>query len=430
MRVSIKTLGCRLNQAESAQYEALFKAAGCQIVPYGAECELCVIKSCSVTARAESESLRIARSIKRSQPHVFIVLTGCAVESLEREKFETLDVDLIVSRADKEQLVATTLAAMQTECAEITHPVHPVFSTHRALLKIQDGCNFFCSYCIIPYNRGAPVSRTFDECLDEARAFIDAGLQEIVITGCNIACFESADKKLPDLIEAIAALPGLGRVRCGSLEPGTVEIEVAQRMAGNDKICPFLHLPLQHCDDRILRSMNRRYTSSEMRGRIEKILSLVPRVALGSDIITGFPGEDQSAFNNTKAFIEDLPFSNLHVFPYSERKGTAALKLQDSVAPALRKERAKELIALGERKRRDYTASWVGSEVEIIVEKFDKNKAARGWSAQYIPCRISGIAEKAQAGLLGKQISFTAQSVADNTTLSGSIKNQVQGSQR
>jgi threonylcarbamoyladenosine tRNA methylthiotransferase MtaB len=300
--------------------------------------------------------------------------------------------------------------------------VTPSFSTCRALLKIQDGCSFFCSYCIIPYNRGAPVSRNFNECLDEARAFIDQGFQEIVITGCNIACYTDSKKRLPDIIEAIASLPGIGRVRLGSLEPAMVELDIAKLIAGSDKICRFLHLPLQNCDDGILKSMKRHYLSDEMGRIIEEIIETVPDIALGSDIITGFPGESDEAFENTKRFIERYPFSNLHVFPYSERRGTAAVDFEGSVPHIVRKERAQELIAIGKEKRAAYARSWIEKPVDLLIEKFDQEGNARGWSGEYLPCRINGIAEGQREAHLGKVVSFDVESV-DGEVLVGCASN-------
>ena len=412
MRVSFKTFGCRLNQAETARYESLFKANGIEVVPFGQKSDICVIHSCSVTQRAESECLRIVRSVKRKNPDVYVALAGCAVESADNDRLSQLGIDIIIPRQDKEQLVEIILHAMNIDFSAATDTITPSFSTSRALLKIQDGCSFFCSYCIIPYNRGAPVSRDFEECLDEARAFIGQGFEEIVITGCNIACYTSNGKRLPDILDAIASLPGLGRVRLGSLEPAMVELQISELIADSDKICRFLHLPLQNCDDDILKSMNRRYLSGKMAGIIEKIIDAVPDIALGSDIITGFPGETDQAFSNTKAFIEKYPFSNLHVFPYSERKGTAAVDFTGSVPHSARKERAQELIAIGREKREAYAQSWIGKDADILIEKFDADGNACGWSGEYLPCRVAGIAEEKRKALQGRILRFKVESAA------------------
>jgi threonylcarbamoyladenosine tRNA methylthiotransferase MtaB len=351
------------------------------------------------------------RSVKRKNPDACVALAGCAVESATSGQLSKLGIDIIVPREYKEQLVEIVLNALNLSYSISHASISPSFSTHRALLKIQDGCNFFCSYCIIPHNRGAPVTRSFDECLNEARAFIDQGFQEIVITGCNIACYDDQGRTLPEIVEAIAALPGIGRVRLGSVEPGTVELDLAEVIAESDKVCRFLHLPIQNCDDGVLKGMNRRYLTADIRRILDQILETVPDIALGSDIITGFPGESDVAFNNTKDFIREYPFSNLHVFPYSERRGTAAAAFEERVPHILRKERAQELIAIGRRKREQYALSWIGKETELLIEKFDQEGNACGWSGEYLPCRVSGINEDRRRMLLGKIISFAPNEV-------------------
>ena len=388
------------------------------MVPFGNTVDICVIHSCSVTQRAESDCLRVVRSVKRKNPDACVVLSGCAVESATDERLAQLGIDIIVPRQDNEQLVEIILRSMHFDVSASSTTITPSFSTCRALLKIQDGCNFFCSYCIIPYNRGAPVSRNFNECLDEARAFIDQGFQEIVITGCNIACYTDGNKRLPDIIEAIASLPGIGRVRLGSLEPAMVELDIVKLIAGSDKICRFLHLPLQNCDDGILKSMKRHYLSEKMGRIIEEIIATVPDIALGSDIITGFPGESDKAFENTKRFIERYPFSNLHVFPYSERRGTAAAEFKEVIAHITRQERAKELIEIGKEKRAVYARSWIGKPVDLLIERFDKEGNARGWSGEYIACRLGGVPEASRKQHLGRIISFTPK-VTDGDILIG-----------
>ena len=411
MRVSFKTFGCRLNQAETAKYEAVFQLNGVTVVPFGEQCEICVIHSCSVTQRAESECLRIVRSVKRKNLDTCVALAGCAVESASDEQLKRLGIDMIIPRGEKERLVEIILTHLNITCSSSTTPPTPSFSTHRALLKIQDGCNFFCSYCIIPHNRGAPVSRSVNECLNEARSFIERGFQEIVITGCNIACYNDQGVKLPELISRIAALPGLGRLRLGSVEPGTVELEIAKLMVESDKICKFLHLPVQNGDDLVLKRMNRRYKIAEICKSIDTILNLLPDIALGSDFITGFPGEDNTAFNNTKAFISQYPFSNLHIFPYSERRGTPAVDFKESVDHKIRKERARELIDAGKIQRRQYAQTWVGRKVDLLIETFDQEGNARGWSGEYIGCKFKGIPPERQKESLGTIVSFNPTAV-------------------
>ncbi|MFO7937698.1 MAG: MiaB/RimO family radical SAM methylthiotransferase [Kiritimatiellia bacterium] len=422
MRVSFKTFGCRLNQAETAGFKSVFEANGFDTVPFREKSDICIIHSCSVTQRAESESLRTARSVKRKHPDTFVALSGCAVESVTAERLSDLKIDLIIPRHRKEQLVELILNNLNMNCSVSSTIPAPSFTTSRALLKIQDGCNFFCSYCIIPHNRGEPVSRNFSSCLDEAKTFIDQGFQEIVVTGCNIACYNDGGRRLPDILNAIASLPGIGRVRLGSLEPAMIELEIVKLMTESDKICRFLHLPLQNCDDEILKLMKRRYLSGDMARIIEQILETVPDIALGTDIITGFPGESDIQFKNTRNFIERYPFCNLHVFPYSERHGTAAVDFEGCVPHSIRKERAGELIAIGRRKREKYARSWTGKTSVVLIEKFDKAGKTCGWSGEYLPCRVSGVPEEKRNILLGRMMRFEVERV-DGDVLIGCASN-------
>jgi len=414
MRVSFKTFGCRLNQAETAKYEALFQLNGVSVVAFGGACDIFVIHSCSVTQRAETECLKAVRAIKHGNPAACVVLAGCAVESAAVPQLRNLGIDLIIPREQKEHLVEMVLTHLKLTCRASAPPPSPAFTTHRALLKIQDGCNFFCSYCIIPHNRGAPVSRDLDECLSEARVFIERGFQEIVITGCNIACYSHQGAGLPELVRRIAALPGLGRVRLGSVEPGTVAQDLARLMAESERICRFLHLPVQHGDNGILQRMNRRYTTEQIAGELDGILKIVPDLALGSDFITGFPGEDESAFRNTRTLIEQYPFSNLHVFPYSERRGTAAAEFPERIVPGLRRQRAKELIAIGRTRRLQYARTWINRTVEMLIENFDCQGHACGWSGEYVGCRLQAIPPEQQAEFSGRIVSFTPETLEDD----------------
>jgi threonylcarbamoyladenosine tRNA methylthiotransferase MtaB len=259
------------------------------------------------------------------------------------------------------------------------------------LLKVQDGCDFFCAYCIVPHTRGDPVSRPFDDCLREAARFIGEGYREIVVTGCNIACYADGGRRLPDLLDALAGLPDIGRLRLGSVEPGTVEGEVGALMAARGNICRFLHLPVQSGDDGVLTRMGRRYTAAQLAETVGRIEALMPDAAFGADVICGFPGETDAAFERTVQMIRDLPFSNLHVFPYSERPGTPASGFDGCVPPDERRRRAKRLIALGQEKRAAFARRFVGKTVEVLVEQFDREGRARGWSGEYVPCAVSGV---------------------------------------
>lgn len=411
--VAFKTFGCRLNQAETAHFEAAFTAAGFTVVPFGEAASVTVVHSCAVTQKAENEGLKALRALRKRAPDTCLVLTGCTVEACEPVRLHALDLDLIVTRDQKEDLV--TLVARHLGLTLRGEPIVPSRSTQRAALKIQDGCDFFCSYCIVPHARGEPRSRPFCDCLDDARALIVAGFQEIVVTGCNIACYADGTRSLVDLLSGLLELPGLGRLRLGSIEPGTVEREVIALMAESPKLCPFLHLPIQSGDNGILEHMRRRYTVEDVSATLRLAVQLMPQIGLGADFICGFPGEAPEAFARTCALAQAFPFSNLHVFPYSERPGTPAATMAGSIPLAERKERARTLILQAEQSRDVFTRKFVGNPVEVLVEHFDREGRARGWSGEYLACAVSGVPRDRRRTLC----SFVPDSVA-NGVLCGS----------
>ncbi|MDD2455231.1 MAG: MiaB/RimO family radical SAM methylthiotransferase [Kiritimatiellae bacterium] len=417
MRVSVKTSGCRLNRAESNRFEAEFTAAGCEVVPLGAACDIALFHTCVVTASAEKECMRLIRSQRKKTPGALLAVSGCATALISSESLRAAGADLIVPQAQKDE--AVTLILRHAGAAVKVAPqatAAPSDGVSRALLKVQDGCDFFCSYCIVPHTRGRPRSLPPEDCLEKARALIDAGFQEIVVTGCNLACYRHSGLELPDLLSALATLPGLGRLRIGSVEPGTVELELARLMARTDNICHFLHLPIQSADDTVLGRMGRRYTSGAMAQAISEIIRLLPDVGLGTDIITGFPGETGEAFRKTRDFLNAFPFNNLHVFPYSERPGTPAAKFDGSVAVAERRERARDLIALGANLKRKDAFRRVDRPTEALVERFDKRGLAHGWSGEYLPCAI----RRVPRDHLRKLVAFVPDR-AEGETLCGAL---------
>ncbi len=409
MTVAFKTFGCRLNRAETAQFEAAFVAAGFTRVPFGAPARVLVVHSCAVTQRAEDEGLKLLRGLRRRWPDACLVAVGCAVEAAGEGRLLPLGLDLIIPRAQKDRLAETVLQHLGLPLPSPRHP--PVRTTQRALLKVQDGCAFPCSYCIVPQTRGAPHSRPLASCLAEARALLAAGYRELVVTGCNTACYADGPHRLPDLLTALLGLPELGRLRLGSIEPGTVENEVFALMAEQPKLCRFLHLPIQSGDDAVLRDMRRRYTVAEVRRTLDAAYARLPDLALGADFICGFPGETPEAFARTVALAQAFPFSLLHVFPYSERPGTPAATLPGALPQAQRAERAQALIAVGKASRAAYAQRFVGRPVTLLVEHFDPEGRARGWSGERLGCAVADVPRTCR----GTLCAFTPESAHDGT---------------
>jgi threonylcarbamoyladenosine tRNA methylthiotransferase MtaB len=390
-RVAFKTLGCRLNQAETAGMAASFEARGFSRVPYGQPCEVCVIHGCAVTRLAERQSLRLVRAAAALPGKPFVVLAGCAAEMKAHEGLREAGADLLAGQADKARLADLVIAALGLDpVPETGNTGLPHFDGHRAFLKAQDGCDFHCAYCIVPSLRGAPVSRPLKDLVREAERAVEAGYREVVLTGANLGLWREGGRRLPHLVEMVAGLPGLGRLRLGSIEVSTVERDVARAMAGHPRICAFLHLPLQSGDDGILAAMGRRYTAAQYRAAAEAAAALLPRLGLGTDVIAGFPGETDAAFARTLALLDELPVSNIHAFPYSRRPGTRAADLPGAVPHAVKKARVAELLALRTKKRAAFASTFSGQTAEVLVEGKGTRETGIGWTAEYLEARVAG----------------------------------------
>jgi len=295
---------------------ATFIQAGYAVVPFGEPCDVSIIHSCAVTGTAETESLRTARAAKKREPGTRVVLAGCVAETAAAEPVYDSGIDLIVGQKDKMRIPDL----LNTPPPAGSAPVHPCFETTRALLKVQDGCDFFCAYCIVPFARGRATSRPFREVLEEAAYLADNGFKELVLTGANVGAYRDGNRTLLHLLEAVEALDNVKRVRLSSVEMSTVEYAMIHHMSASTKLCHYLHIPLQSGDDTVLKAMNRRYTSLDYRAVISRAVDRIPDLGLSTDIITGFPGETDAAFAATVQMVKNLPFSNLHVFPFSSRR--------------------------------------------------------------------------------------------------------------
>lgn len=385
--VSFKTVGCRLNQAETARLRAMFASAGCQVVPFGTKCDVCVIHGCAVTAKAEQNSARLARGARR-QTGAFVVLAGCPVSAGAHDGRLKNAADLLVGQAEKYRLPALLAARGFPLAASEAPGALPRFETTRAIVKIQDGCDFHCAYCIVPRARGPVWSRPFEEIIGEINGLVQFGFREIVLAGANIGCYHDQGRKLSDLIGRIESEPGPERIRLSSIEVSTVEREVIDCMAASRKLCRFLHLPVQSGSDPVLRAMRRRYTIREYGDVLAYALSRVEGIGIGTDVLVGFPGEGAADFEATERMIARLPFSNVHVFAYSRRPGTAAAGLNGQAPEGEKRRRVSALLALAREKRRVFTSRWVGCEVAVLVEAVNAAGAATGWTGEYLPARI------------------------------------------
>ena len=363
MKVCFETFGCRLNKAEALQQEADYLAAGWEITEKHSDADLFVVRGCSVTARAQRDCERLVGHLKRKYPAKPVRFEGCI----------------------EKPLLQRLRPGMQPH--NVPHsPENMPVRTARAYLKVQDGCSGKCTFCIVPRFRGQSKSVPFQELVDKARRFIDAGYREIVATGCNLALYASGGRRLPELVAALAdiAEEASARIRLGSLEPGACALETVHAMSGRPGVCRFLHVPVQSGSDRMLAAMRRDYKVSDVEELAETAVRLLANVGLGCDLMTGFPGESELEFRATKGLLKRIPFSNAHVFPFSERPGTIASALPGSVSKAIRSQRARSLAEIAAAKRLNFAKRFVGKTVEVVSEH---DTECSGWTAEYLYCR-------------------------------------------
>jgi threonylcarbamoyladenosine tRNA methylthiotransferase MtaB len=397
-RASLHTLGCRLNQAETALLADRLQKDGYQIVDYGRPTDLLVLNTCSVTDEAERMCRYEIRRTLRHSPQAFVAVTGCYAQTGIEALQQVPGIDLIVGNRHKMSLPAhvpppsalkkqpapSLLHTKTLDRDEFVLDGAGDYDSKRANLKIQDGCNFMCSFCLIPFARGHERSRRMDDAVREAEALVARGHRELVLTGVNIGRYAQDGGSLLDLIQRLEHITGLERIRISSIEPTTVPDNILEYMAASTKLCRHLHLPLQSGDDKILRAMNRRYRVRDYAEFVEKAMRMVPDLGLGTDVLVGFPGEGDAQFANTLAAATDLPFSYLHVFSYSKRPGTAAARMADAVPPATVKTRSRTLAELSRAKRMAFYQRYVGSTVDVLFETKDDTGRWTGLTSNYM----------------------------------------------
>lgn len=394
-RASLHTIGCRLNQAETAVLSGQLRSRGYDLVEFGQRTDLFVLNTCSVTESAEADCRSLIRKIRRASPDAFVAVTGCYAQTGVDVLRKMEGIDLIVGTQQKMDLPRYLTSLERRPAPEVLHTrtigrddftIEGVgeYQETRANLKIQDGCNFMCSFCLIPFSRGHERSRLMDDLVREAEGLVARGHHELVITGVNVGRYEDAGRSLVDVVRSLEVLPGLDRIRISSIEPTTVSDELLELMAGPSKLCRYLHVPLQSGDDGLLQAMNRRYAAREYAAFIEKAARTVPDLGLGTDLMVGFPGESDEAFANTRALAADLPFAYFHVFSYSPRRGTAAVRLPDMVPSSTVKARSEELCALSRAKRLSFYHRYLGRTVTVLFERRNSGGLLTGLTGNYI----------------------------------------------
>jgi len=398
IKVSLITIGCRVNQYETAVLRNLLQSRGYRIVDATQAADIAVINTCTVTDRSDADARRWIYRLRRLNPHVRIAAVGCQAQ-LQSETLASLpNVCWVIGtekKFDLAEIITRDSAAPKITIRQSKRP--PAFHIEvpgidpmrtRANLKIQDGCNNFCTYCEVPYARGRARSRDFENILDEARALIAAGHQEIVLTGINVGAYSNHRRTIVDVISALERLSGLKRIRISSIEPTRILEEIIDYMTGSQKLCRHLHIPVQYGSDDILRTMGRRYSVEDLQRIFYQAIEKVPGICLGTDVIAGFPGETEQAFERTYQLLKDLPVHYFHVFRFSIRPNAVAGQMADQIPPDEIRRRSERLRALGVRKRNRFYRQLIGDTVAVLFEQC-RNDEWQGLTDHFVSVRVS-----------------------------------------
>lgn len=383
-KAALHNLGCKVNAYETEAMQHLLEEAGYEIVPFTQKADVYVINTCSVTNMADRKSRQMLHKAKKNNPDSIVVAAGCYVQTSEKEVLNDLSVDIVIGNDRKHDLVRLleeySLDSVNDTVDDINdgkHDFEELFIDQtkehtRAFIKVQDGCNQFCSYCIIPYARGRVRSRRFENVIAEVERLAANGFKEVVLTGIHLSSygvdFEEATGLLK-LIQAVNAVKGIERIRLGSLEPKIVTEHFASELSKLDKICPHFHLSLQSGCDATLKRMNRKYTTKEYERGCELLRKYFVHPAITTDVIVGFPGETEDEFEQTKAYLEHIHFYEMHIFKYSKRKGTRAAVMPDQIDEQIKAARSEKLIALGHDMSKEFRKFYIGKNEEVLFEE-------------------------------------------------------------
>lgn len=383
-KAALHNLGCKVNAYETEAMQHLLEEAGYEIVPFTQKADVYVINTCSVTNMADRKSRQMLHKAKKNNPDSIVVAAGCYVQTSEKEVLNDLSVDIVIGNDRKHDLVRLldeySLDSVNDTVDDINdgkHDFEELFIDQtkehtRAFIKVQDGCNQFCSYCIIPYARGRVRSRRFENVIAEVERLAANGFKEVVLTGIHLSSygvdFEEATGLL-ELIQAVNAVKGIERIRLGSLEPKIVTEHFASELSKLDKICPHFHLSLQSGCDATLKRMNRKYTTKEYERGCELLRKYFVHPAITTDVIVGFPGETEKEFEQTKAYLEHIHFYEMHIFKYSKRKGTRAAVMPDQIDEQVKAARSEKLIALGHDMSKEFRKFYIGKNEEVLFEE-------------------------------------------------------------
>lgn len=396
MKVGISTLGCKVNAYESEYVANLFKEKGYEIVPFTDCCDIYIINTCSVTNMADAKSRKMIHQATKRKKDACVVAMGCFIEA--NKDIQIDGVDILIGNKEKSKIVDLVEQFLK-ERKQIRNlykdlgttfenmEIHAFPSKTRAFVKIQDGCENYCTYCIIPYVRGKCRSKDPDNVIDEIQSLTENGYKEIVLTGIHTGNYgRDLDTDFADLLERIVKLPNLYRIRISSIEITELNPHVLKILKETEKIANHLHVPLQSGSEEIMKKMNRKYKKQEYREKIEEIRKIRPDISISTDVIVGFPGETEELFEESYNFCKEMAFSKIHVFPYSMRKGTAAAKFPNQVDSAIKKERVQKLTKLSQELEENYMKKFIGKEVEVLVERVEEESV--GHTSNFLLVKI------------------------------------------
>lgn len=411
---ALHNLGCKVNAYETEAMRQSLEENGYKIVQFNEKADIYIINTCTVTNIADRKSRQMLHRAKKLNPEAIVVAVGCYVQAAGEELKKDEAIDIIVGNNNKSDIVSILEAYYKSQdsntfvddiskgCDYDEMKMTTVGEHTRAFIKIQDGCNQFCTYCIIPYARGRIRSRDMEDVGDEVQKLAECGYKEIVLTGIHLSSYgkDLSDEKnktgLIDAIKKVNDIKGIERIRLGSLEPGIISEEFLDQLKSIEKFCPHFHLSLQSGCDETLKRMNRHYTTAEYLEKCNLIRKYFDRPAITTDVIVGFPGETEEEFEKTKAFLEEVSFSEMHIFKYSKRQGTVAARMENQVKEEVKALRSDILIELGDRLRADFLDSFTGDEKEVLVEEemeIDSVKYMTGHTREYIRVAVEGSTE-------------------------------------
>lgn len=429
-KVAFHTLGCKVNQYETEAMEELFSKNGYEIVAEDSSADVYVINTCTVTNLSDRKSRQFIRKSKKLNPYSVVAVVGCYSQVSPEEVQGIEGVDVVIGTSEREMVVELCdRASISKEKINIVRPVktyksfeririEDIKSRTRAFLKIQDGCNQFCSYCIIPYARGPIRSREYSDIEEEALRLAEAGFKEIVLTGIHVASYGKDLKKesLCDVIMKISRIEGIERIRLSSVEPGLIDEAFIKNILESGKVCDHFHLSLQSGSDSVLKRMSRRYDTKEFRENAELIRRYMPGAGLTTDIIVGFPGETEEEFLETMSFVEEIGFSRIHVFKYSPRKGTPAATMKEQVKGEIKNKRSEQMIDLGAKLTVRFNSEFDGKMMSVLYEDGNSGKGIyEGYTTNYIRVKTPS-----QKDLIG-DIIRTRILIGDDLTMEGTL---------